>query len=260
MALGDLGIDDTLALACRFGMAAVYFYLLFYFRREYAKSKQTEYPNKFFLAFVVLFSILVSFHLIYGTYELYTRVAENPVNLKDYFPWYVEQGNFVDTMANQVRPLYLVFYFIMNCVMAALAYPLEQAMGWRKSPFTILILACGSSLWLLFIPALSYTYFALVPISLGFLGFTLGFGLIIGVNVKLFHDSTGDVRARSLKAIVAFLCLGLGLILSMEVGWFTSLHPALTYRWEVVIGSGIQVVGSVAYRVGFKAKGGQGAA
>ena len=49
----------------------------------------------------------------------------------------------------------------------------------------------------------------------------------------------------------AFLFLAIGLVLAMEVGFLLSISPALTYRWEVVIGSILQIFGAIFYYKGF---------
>jgi hypothetical membrane protein len=245
-------IDALLALVFRFAMIFVYGYLVSHFHDRYKYSKKTGYPNNYFLGFSALFFILALFHVLYGYYELYVKVQQNYVDLKVFFPWYVEQGNAIDSIAHQVRPAYLIFYFLMNCVIASQVYPLERFLGKDKTPFTKLILCLGSSLWLLFIPPLSYTMLSFVIIGFGFLGFFLGIMLNVGVNLKIFFTSTGSIRKQALFAVMGFLMLSIGLVWSMEVGWGSAVTGLdIGNRWDVVIGSIIQMVAAPFYLMGF---------
>ncbi|HMF29857.1 MAG TPA: DUF998 domain-containing protein [Candidatus Lokiarchaeia archaeon] len=244
--------DAIFAIIFRYGMIILYLYLFDYFYRGYQASKKAGFPNQFFLGFVFLFAILVIFHVVYGTYELYQQLVPNYVNLQAQFPWYQPQGNAIDIVAAQVRPIFLFFYFLMNCVIATQVYPLEKAIGWKTTPVTKIMIVFGCSLWLLFIPALSYTYFSYVPITLGFVGIFLGFVINIGANIKIFKDSTGALRRQAVYAILAFLFLGVGLLWAFEVNFGPSINPAITNNDDVVIGCCIQLASAVFYRRGFQ--------
>jgi hypothetical protein len=246
-----MDLDVLLSLIFRFGLIFVYLGMAIYFNTAYKKTKQEGFVNNFFRSFAIFFFILMVFHVIYATYELYFRIIPNPIDLKLRFPWYVSQSNLLDEIGYQVRPLYLFFYSLLNYVIAALVYPLEQAMQWKRNFFTKLNILCGTLLWTLWIPALSYTYYTFIPIIMNFVGIGLGFILYIGVNIKLFKQSTGAIRTQSLYAIFAFFFLAFGLYVALEVGFFGWFGLDLSYRWEVVFGSAVQLISVVFYRLGF---------
>lgn len=251
-----MNFDTQLALIFRFGMVFVYGYLLFYFGSAYKKSKSEGFTNTFFLGFMYLFGIVIAFHLLYGSYELYIAVVDNPINFKGYFPWYDENTNQLGEFTNQVRPMFLIFYSIMNFVLVTLVFPLEQAIGWKKTPVSQFIVFCGVFLFTTFIPVLSYSLFAYIPIIFGFLGIFLGFLINIGVNIKLFRISAGFIRKRSFFAILGFIFLAFGMLWSMEVGFGVAIFgenftPYSENKIDIVIGSCIQILGVICYRIGF---------
>jgi len=249
-------LDNLFAIIFRLGIMVIVYFLLFRkFYQDYKRSKQSGFKNTYFLGFTVLFFILFIFHIAYGAYELYIHTVADHIDMKSQFGWYARTDDFVgDIVDNQMRPAYLLFYFLMNCVLAAQVYPLEQANNWKSNPFMKLILICGATLWLLFIPAIGNSAFALFPVILGFVGIALGFFVNILILVKLYKDATGELKQRALYGIFAFLLLAIGLVISMEVGLIMALSEALTYRWEVVIGSIIQIIGAVFYYKGFKSE------
>ncbi|MGV9171034.1 MAG: DUF998 domain-containing protein [Promethearchaeia archaeon] len=247
-------LDNIFAIILRLGVMVIIYYLLFQkFYRDYKKSKKQGFKNTYFLGFTVLFLILFIFHIIYGSYNLYKNAVVVPYDLTVQFPWYTRTDGFVGVIVhNQMRPAYLSFYFLLNLVLAAQIYPLEKANNWDKNPFMKFILVCGCSVWLLFIPAIGNSSFAVIPVLFAFIGIGVGFLLNIMILVKLYKNATGDVRQRALYGIFAFLFLAVGMVISMEVGWIKIFSEEISYRWEVVIGSGIQIVGAFFYYKGFK--------
>ncbi len=251
-----LAIDNLLAIIFRLGVMVIMYYLLFQqFHRAYNKSKNAGFKNTYFLGFMFLFLILFIFHIVYGLYELYSHSVSSPFNLKAQFPWYVKSNDIVGLIINnQMRPAFLIFYFLVNCVMAAQIYPLEKANNWNKNPVMKAILICGCSLWLLFVPTIGNSPFAIIPVLLGFIGIGLGFILNILILIKLYKKATGDLRTRALYGVLAFLFLAVGLVLAMEVGWGAAITEQITYRWEVVIGSIMQIIAAIFYSKGFQQK------
>ncbi len=237
------------AIIVRFLMIYPYLYLVNYFVWGYRKSKATGYKNNFFLGNSILFTIAVIFHIAYASFELYISTIPNAVMLNNYFPWKPDNlEGLVKSMSHQVRPLYIMFYLLLTVVMAAQVYPLEQVVGLTKNPFTKIILGLGSLNLLMFIPALSYTWVSLVTIPLGFFFFFFGIILNIVVNIVIFKRSTGTLRYQSLYGMSAFLLFGIGLTLSLEVGWLKMIDPSISYRWEVITGSLIQLIAIIFYR------------
>lgn len=244
-------LDATFAIIFRFAIAVVYFYIFHYFYKGYTQSVKNGFKNYFFIGFSILFFILSLFSIVYGGYELYTNLTPNFIDMKNNFPGEIPADPFIKTISHQLRPAYIIFYFLMNLVVATLVFPLEQAIGWKKGWATKIIILFGASLWLIFIPALTYTIFSLIPLVLGFTGIGIGFLLNIAVNMKLFKDSAGEIRRRSLYAILAFIFLAIGLVWSMEVMWGEAINEAITNKWDVVIGCCIQAISILFYRMGF---------
>ncbi len=177
--------------------------------------------------------------------------ANYPFNLMLAFPWEPNTfpNSWLEALTHQIRPGYLLFYSLLNFVIASLVFPLEQAIGWKKIPFTKFLIICGILEWTLFIPSLTYTNYAFIPIVVGFAGIILGIFLNIGVNIKLFIQTPGSIRTRSFYAIIAFFCMALGLVLSLQVGWLKFI--GVDYAGETIIGSIIQVFAAIFYRKGF---------
>ncbi len=246
-----MDIDVAIALFFRFGMIGVYLLLFTYFYSGYRNSIKGGYRNSYFLGFSILFIILVVFHAVYGTFELTSALNLSPLSLKSEFPWHNDFPNNLGEFTNQAKPMFLMFYFIMNLVLVTIIFPLEQAIGWKKAPISKIMVVCGFSLWIVFIPVLTYSYVAIIAISLGFTGIGLGFICAIGVNIHLCAITTGALKKQSLLAIFAFVCLAIGLIWAMEVGWGKDLFGLDSYKWDVVIGSIIQCFGALFYRLGF---------
>jgi hypothetical protein len=251
-----MDVPTIFALIFRIGMIFVYLYITKYFFGGYKKSKDAGYPNKYYQGFAMLFIILIIFHLIYGTYELLYAFHVEMYDFKTNFPWYYNTGTYLDEWRNQLRPLYLIFYFIMDGVIATQVYPLEQILGWKKSPFSKTIFGLGALVWLLFIPAIGMSVLTPIIVIGAFSGLALGFFLNIGANLKIFKQSTGTLRAQSAYAIFAFLLLAIGLVWSLEVNWISIFeelfNTSISLRWEVVIGSVLQLLAVVCYRVGFR--------
>ncbi len=250
-------LDNFLALVFRLGIMVVVFYLLFQkFYRDYQKSKKSGFVNYYFLGFSALFLIMLIFHILYGSYELYSNTVADPVNLKSQFNWYSESEDWIGKIANnQMRPAYLIFYFLTNLVLAAQIYPLELANGWKKNPVMRTIIVCGSSLWLNFIPAIGTSAAAAIIVILGFAGIGIGFLTNIAINIKLYIKSAGVLRRRALYAIFAFIFFAVGILWSMEMGFGEAIHESISYRWDVVVGSVLQIVGAFFYRVGYSKEG-----
>ena len=139
----------------------------------------------------------------------------------------------------------------MALVVAAQIYPLEKANGWKKNPVGKLVIACASSLGLLFIPAIGNSPAALVFVILGFFGIGIGLLLNIYINIKLYMKTAGEIKRRALYAATAFILFTLGILWSVELSFGDAIHPALTNRWDVVIGSVIQVIAAIFYLKGF---------
>jgi hypothetical protein len=244
-------------------MAVGYFLIWVYFYRRYKQSKDAGFKNSFFMGFMVVFLLLMLFSLLYGIYEAWWWNLESTAgvfDLKRSFSWTeVENPDaypaVVYAMRNQYRPLYLSFYFLLNVVIASLVYPLEQAIGLKKTPFTKMMIVCGALEFLNFIPAIALSYIGVVIIIIGFFGVIIGLFLNIGVNIKLYRDSTGTIRRRSLFAILAFLILGVGLWASMEVGFASFFVAGASYRWDIILGSILQGFAVVFYRIGFGQEG-----
>ncbi|MHA1821624.1 MAG: hypothetical protein ACTSU2_17485 [Promethearchaeota archaeon] len=239
------------SILARFIMAGVYGYIFLYFYNGYRKMKRKGFNNPYFLAFSILFGILIITNMIYSTYNFYYNLSENPIDLKGQFPWYTPQGNIVDKIAYQIRPLYLIFYFIVNAILAIQVYTLEKAMARKRVIWSKIIFIFGATELLLFIPPLSYSYFTFVPIILGFLGIILGFFLNIIANIILAIKSTGAIRKQAIYALFAFLLLGFGMYWSLEVGISKMINPTFTYNHDVIFGSILQFFAVVLYRLGF---------
>jgi hypothetical protein len=240
-----------LAFIARMVAMSVFGYLYVYFKKAYDESKKTEMRNTYFLGFMLLFGILTLFNLFYGLYGLYNEISATTINLDQNFAWWENPGNALDELKNQMRPLYLSFYFFLTCILAAQVYPLEQAMNWKKSPFSKTMILFGSGVWLLFIPAVAYTMVAYVIIGLSWLSFVMGFLLNIGVNIKIYKVSAGTLRKRALYAILAFFFLAIGIAWSLELGWGSSIYSGIENSMDVIIGSAFQLISALFYLKGF---------
>jgi hypothetical protein len=260
-----LTAEEILATIFRLGMVIIYGYIWLYFHKRYKQSMEKGFKNNFFLGFLIIFGILIVFSLLYGLYEVYfwnLNSLEGVFDVAQHFTWANKttleaQGYppLVVLMCNQYRPLYISFYAILNFVMASLVFPLEQAVGFKKTPFTKFMVAAGCAIFLLFIRVIALSYIGVALVVIGFTGFGLGIILNVLVNLKLFKDSTGAIRRRCLFAICAFVFLALGLYASMEVNFVAAFVPGASYRWDVIVGSIFQIISVIFYRLGFAQEG-----
>ena len=240
-----------LGFIARMIMTGVFCYLFIYFKKAYDESKKSEVRNTYFLGFMLLFTILALFNLLYGLYGFYNELAATVIDIEQNFSWWEDPGTAVDILANQMRPLFLTFYFFFACILAAQVYPLEQAMNWEKSPFSKIMVIFGSGVWLLYIPAIAYSMFAFVIIGLCWLSLLMGFSLNIGVNLKLYKMTAGALRKRALHAIFAFFFLALGVAWSLELGWGSLIYDDLPNAADVTIGCIFQLISALFYLKGF---------
>ena len=252
MKLSDIMVSTRiLAFIARMIMVAVFTYVFFYFKKGYNDSKKTGVKNTYFMGFMLLFAILTIFNLLYGAYGLYNELSAETIDLEARFSWWEDPGNELDMMANQMRPLFLSFYFFMSCILAAQVYPLEQAMGWKKAPFSKYMVISGAGVWLLFIPTIAYSYASFVIVGLSWFSLLLGFFLNIAVNIKIYRATAGTLRKRALYAVLAFFFLALGIAWSLELGWGSLINEAISNAWDVVIGSVFQLISAIFYLKGF---------
>ncbi len=250
-------LDVLLALLFRYGLTVVYIAILVFFKKGYQKSKVAGFPNKFFLGFSFMFLALLIVLAGIDVYETVNAFVPNTLDIKTEFIENVESVNpalaaQVGTFINFCRPLYILALGAGSFLIAGQVYPLELAIAWNKTPFTKLLLVTGLAIFLVFIPAITYTVFTQFLIGACFVSLGLGFLLNIGVNIHLFRISTGQIRRRSMFIILAFICFYLGFIWSLEVGWTMFFIPNAPYKYDVVFGSIVQMVAAIFYWVGFR--------
>ncbi len=252
-----MDIDVLLALLFRYGLTAVYVAMLIFFKNGYQKSKTAGLPNKFFLGFSFMFLALLVMQAGIALYETVNAFAPGTWDLKTEFIKNVEivapaLAAQVGIFLNFCKPLYILALVTGNMLIAGQVYPLELAIAWKKTPVTKLLVVTGLALCLVFIPDITYSILTqfLIGACFGCLGF--GFLLNIAVNIHLFRISTGQIRRRSMFIILAFVCFYLGFIWSLEVGWVRFFIPGAAYKYDVVMGSILQMVAAIFYWVGFR--------
>lgn len=220
-----------------------------YFYKGYKRSKETGFKNDFFFGNAVLFGFFTLMNLILSFYVIPEWTDGTLIDgSKIHFSWYESPTDpFLELFNNQMRPRFLIFYFMLTLVFAAQVYPLEKIVGLEKTPFTKAMLVLGSLVWILWIPPLCNTYVGPIVVLASWASLLLGIILNVGVNLKLSIKSAGDLKKQSLIALFAFVLIVFGLIVSLEVG----LIPGLSYHWESAIGCVIEIIAIFLYRKAF---------
>jgi hypothetical protein len=251
--------SDIAAIIARFTLIFVYVYMAFFFKKSYKKQKEAGFVNKFFMGYLLFFLSLVVYQIGISIYQLGT-VLEIPFFSGWQLPFPMEVGfdpsSVVFFMGNMMRPLFVVGIIGAEALIAAQIYPLETALGWKRTPGTIFMFITCGLLFIMLIPLLTWTYYSFVVLLLSYAGVLYGFFMNIGVNLKMARATTGEVRRRSLMIIVASMCFYIGFLWTLEVGWTEGIinifipGASISLKWDVLVGSILQAFSAILYRSG----------
>jgi len=254
MAITD--IDEMVAVITRFVMIAVYAYMVLFFKKSYKKQKDAGFVNKFFMGYLLFFLALLIYQVGISIYQIGMALGYIPGG-QPMFP--MEVGFDPDTvvffLSNLMRPVFIIGLVGVEALIAAQIYPLEVAIGWKRTPGTIIMFITCGLLFLMFIPLLTWTYYSFVVLLIACAGVLYGFFMNIGVNIKMAKISTGEVRRRSVFIILASMLFYIGFLWTLEVGWTESIINifapiSVSLKWDVLAGSILQAISALLYRSG----------
>jgi hypothetical protein len=256
-----MSFENELALITRFCLVAVYFYMFWFFRTNYLKSKAAGFINKFFVGYAFFFGVLCAFQIGISIYVLTEYLAPGSTAwVRADFPGADFQAN-KDTLFflyNIVQPLYILGVSSMVLLIAGQVYPLELTLNWNKTIITKYLLIVSVGATFVFIPALTWSLYAFIFCFGAVLGVVIGLVMNIGVNIKIAAVSAGELRRRSISIIFASLLFYSGFIWTLEIGEISlgaifSIAGYVT-EWDIMFGSALQVISALLYRQGLRMK------
>nr|MDO8117114.1 hypothetical protein [Candidatus Sigynarchaeota archaeon] len=176
-------MEDELAIIFRFAVIVGFFLMFVFFMRNYRKSKESGFVNKFFLGYAVFFFALfcVQIGLSMDALLSYLHVPGTGW-IKADFPGADDPDNVakVAVLSNMVLPIYILGLAALLCLLAAQIYPLEQTLNWKHAPGTVFLVSVAIALMLVFIPGITWSMYTLVLLFASIGGIL--YGLIINVG------------------------------------------------------------------------------
>jgi hypothetical protein len=239
----------------RLALAIVFLYMTYFFYKKYSQSKIDGFPNKFFVGFLLMFFILFIVSTVLFSYEVLDYVAPDSVSLlESNFPGYDDPDNMarVWITANLLsQPFYVASMIIAGLVFAGQIYPLEEIIGWSKTPLTKTILILSAMMTLVYIPAITYSIYSMMVVLALMLSVLFAAFINIGVNIKLARSSTGAIRTRSLYILMGLFLFYIGFIWSLEVGWAKLIYNQWGHTEDLYFGVILQIISTIFYSKGF---------
>ena len=253
-----MGLETNLLIAIilRFALVFFFMYLFFFFKAAYQKALKEGFKNKFLLGFGFMFLTLWIIQLFLAIYEVLddTGIASMEFFERN-FPGYDDPANRqrIGFLLNFMQYTYIGFLALACLIFAAQVYPLEEIVGWQKTPLTkyLIVLAGLTAIILIPVEALRFSYYSFIIILGAFLGIAIAAFLNFGVNIKLIFTTTGNIRRRSLFVLIGLLIFYLGFIWALEVGWSELINPEWGLTEDLIFGSLLQIIATFFYRSGF---------
>lgn len=237
----------------RFCIVVVYFYMFWFFRRNYLKSKAVGFTNKFFLGYALFFVAIFAFQVGISLTELAEHFNLPTGWIREPFDGEEAGKAALWELYNLAQPLYILGFSGMLLLIAAQVYPLELTLNWNKTIITKYLVIVSAALILVFVPALTWTTYTLVLCIAAILGVILGLVMNMGVNIKLAAVSTGELRRRSIAIIFASLLFYFGFIWTLEIEEISIATPLkISKDWDIFFGYVLQIISAILYRQGLR--------
>ncbi len=230
----------------------------FFLRYRTEKDEEKSSASQFYLGFSIFFLFFTGMNVGVAIYDILTDYISGLSDvIRAQFPGYEVPGalDSVGIFWNVLRPIYILGFVAALVATAALIYPLETVIGWRKTPSTILLLAICPFLLLIFIPGLTYTLYSPIVLGICYGGIAYGLVLNVIVNIWLAKRFPGKIRRRSLMIIVAFSVFYFGFIWALETGISEAIYESWGYNHDVLFGSLLEILGCFLYWRGFALRG-----
>lgn len=250
-----MAFETELALISRFALIFVYLYIFVFFLKNYVKSKKSGFKNDFFLGYAIFFGALFFFQIGLSSIEFLDRyVYPGVLNaMKGDFDT-KPVGFELPIFDNLLTPIFVVGLIMMMVLLIGQINPVEKIINWKKKPITIYLIIVMVMLILVFVPILTFTLFSTVAFFLCIIGMALGLLLNVGVNIRLAHVSTGDLKKRSIMIIFGTIFFYLGFLWTLEIQEISlgQLFPVWSTKLDVVVGSITQGLAGFFFRLGLK--------
>lgn len=230
----------------------VYLTVAVFFIKKYKKSKAAGFANMFFLGYAIFFTALFSVQIALAGDALWGYLEPTATNwLRGQFPGHdiPENQDKILFLYNTVQPLYIIGLSALLLLQAAQIYPLEKTVNWERAIGTKTLVVIAVGLWLVFIPALTWTYLTFALLFGTILGIVYGLVINVGVNIKLAVMTTGDLRKRSLAIIFASILFYFGFIITLEI---QELSITGDGKLDIVLGCIIQTLSAILYWRGLR--------
>ncbi|MEX2682690.1 MAG: hypothetical protein Q6373_013900 [Candidatus Sigynarchaeota archaeon] len=246
-----MAFENEIVLITRVCLIGVYFYMFWFFRNNFLKSKAAGFINKFFIGYAFFFLVLFGFQVGYAFTEVGDYFNLFPTDwIRGNFPGYGDKVIMAPVLFlyNLVKPIFLLGISSLMLLIAGQVYPLELTLNWNKIIITKYLLLVALGVMLIFIPLLTWTTYSFIILLAAILGVIIGLLMNIGVNVKIARVSTGELRRRSISIIFASILFYMGFIWTLEIKEI-SLGD---FAWDTVFGSVLQAISAVLYRQGLR--------
>jgi hypothetical protein len=253
-----MGLETNVLIAVilRFALIFFFMYLFVFFKGSYQRALKEGFKNKFLLGFTFMFLTLTIIQLFLAIYELLddTGLASMAFFERN-FPGYDDAANRqkMGFLLNFMQYTFIGFLALACLIFAAQVYPLEEIVGWQKTPLTkyLIVLAGLTAVILLPVESLRFSYYSFIIILGAFLGIAIAAFLNFGVNIKLIMTTTGNIRRRSSFVLIGLLIFYFGFIWALEVGWSNMINPEWGLTEDLIFGTLLQMVATFFYRSGF---------
>nr|MDO8085892.1 hypothetical protein [Candidatus Sigynarchaeum springense] len=253
-------MEDEIALAARIALILVYLYLFVFFQKNYVKSKQSSFVNKYFFGYAYFFFVLFCFQVVLSIYVITSYFAPaSTAWLRANFPGKDDPMNRANLffLYNLVMPLYIFGMTSILVLIAGQIYPLETTINWRRVPGTKYMIIVAVSVLFVFIPGITWTIYSFIV----FLGSIIGvlYGLIfnVGVNIRIAIRSTGELRRQSIIIILASLLFYAGFIYTLEIAEISLgriVGIVISMDWDITFGCILQGLAALLYKTGLGTK------
>jgi hypothetical protein len=221
---------NDLAIISRFVVVVFGVIFMLFFLKRYQKSKiDSPSPNIYFLGQTLFFVCLSVLIFLVALQELLLYLNIITTDLTDWqFPNYDENAAMFGLLKNLIRPIYIILQAIAILVFAVQIYPLETILGSKKIVSKLAVVS-SISLGLIYIPFLTFTYYTLIVVFLGYIMLLVAFLVNFILTSKIIRQATGDVRRRAIMNITGFFIFLVGLVWTMRVGWTKAIGDIFNY-------------------------------
>lgn len=233
------------AVIARFVLVPLFAFMAILFFKKY-RASQNKYFNGYFVFFLLLTIVQVSVAVAdIMTILQPESVWANTSSAK--FPDYEANVSKLWIFFNLVRPYYILIYIVLLVALAGQIQPIEVILKQDRHILSRALFLCTTVLVLVYIPALTYSLFTIIIMSITNLLVFIGFLFNVFMNLSLALKTVGEVRKRSLLVLFGFIIFIIGTLWGLKMGWSVIFNPNWHHNEDVIIGAIISGVSIYCY-------------